>query len=46
MINDVVSLHNLVSAEDTEPLWKRHAKVHGRKGEDALVLLSAEQRLR
>ena len=45
MINDVVSLHNLVSAEDTEPLWKRHAKVHGRKGEDALVLLSAEQRL-
>lgn len=45
MINDVVSLHNLVSAEDTEPLWKRHAKKHGRTVTDALVLLSVEQRL-
>ena len=45
MINDVVSLHNLVSAEDTEPLWNRHAKKHGRTVTDALVLLSVEQRL-
>lgn len=45
MINDVISLHNLVSAEDTEPLWKRHAKKHGRTVTDALVLLSVEQRL-
>lgn len=45
MINDVVSLHDLVSAEDTEPLWKRCAKTRVRDGEDALVLLSAEQRL-